>query len=121
MINKKALILDIIVLLGLSFILSYFDIRVCPFFSLLHIPCPGCGLTRSIISFVKLDIINSLKYNILGIPFVIFSFIYTLAFLFKKDTLIDEFLEKNKKIIIILCIILFVIVEILNINNPLLY
>ncbi|MBR2827932.1 MAG: DUF2752 domain-containing protein [Bacilli bacterium] len=37
--------------------------NVCPIKILFKIDCPGCGLTRAILSFLKGDIIKSLEYN----------------------------------------------------------
>ena len=43
---------------------------VCPFKLLTGIPCPGCGITKSIISCYQGDLIKSLSYHIFG-PLVI--------------------------------------------------
>lgn len=37
--------------------------NVCPIKILFKIDCPGCGLTRAILSFLKGDIIKSFEYN----------------------------------------------------------
>lgn len=39
----------------------------CPFFKLTGIPCPSCGLTRSLISLSQGDISNSLQYHSFGL------------------------------------------------------
>lgn len=44
----------------------------CPFLRFFHIPCPGCGLTKSIIHFYKGEIIESFQYHYWGGIFVIF-------------------------------------------------
>lgn len=41
--------------------------HICLFQYFLNIPCPGCGITRSLISLSNLEIIKSIKYNIAGI------------------------------------------------------
>ena len=47
----------------------------CPFYFLFHIKCPGCGMTRAILSFLQLDIRAAFCYHPL-FPVVIFSAIY---------------------------------------------
>jgi hypothetical protein len=39
---------------------------VCPFFLITGIPCPGCGLGRSLISIFHLDFVKALYYNPFG-------------------------------------------------------
>ena len=40
----------------------------CLFQAVFHVPCPGCGLTRSLKSIWTGDIVSSLRYHPLGIP-----------------------------------------------------
>jgi len=60
----------------------------CLFQQLFSIPCPGCGIIRSIDSISKLDIRSSLQYNPVGIFIVMSIFIQiplrTLAILFRN-------------------------------------
>jgi len=46
------------------------DQSLCPFKMLTGFPCPGCGITKSMVYFYEGDIYKSLYYHILG-PFVI--------------------------------------------------
>lgn len=46
----------------------------CPLNSLVQIPCPGCGLTRSMSSLLHLHLAKSLAYHLLGIPAVLALF-----------------------------------------------
>lgn len=42
---------------------------LCPFKMVTGFPCPGCGITKSIIFFYQGDLLKSIEYHILG-PFV---------------------------------------------------
>lgn len=89
----------------------------CIFKRLFKISCPACGLTRSIRSLLKLDIISSFKYNIFG-PLVFIIFIIYMVFL-----IIDIIKNKDKTIkytyrildkyyyVIIICLIISMIIN----------
>ncbi len=72
---------------------------LCPFKMLTGFPCPGCGITKSIISFYEGNILESLTYHIFGIPAVLFCiaiiFIFIYEILFKTDV-ISQFLYNKK-------------------------
>lgn len=114
-------IITIIVILGGILVLSLLKMRICPIFNIFHIPCPGCGLTRSFKCLLKGDFIGSIKYNPLGILLSLLAIIYIIAIIFKKKSLVDKFLNKHKWIIFAIFLVLTIIVWIININNPLLY
>ena len=46
------------------------DQSLCPFKMLTGFPCPGCGITKSMVYFYEGDLLKSLYYHILG-PLVI--------------------------------------------------
>ena len=109
-----------IILIILIIITYFFKIRICIFYNIFKIPCVGCGLSRGVISILKFDILSAIRYNFLSI---IIFFLYILVILWciydkiKKVDTQQQFITKNKKVIIILAIILVVIGWIVNINN----
>ena len=105
--------------------ISYFSIKVkgitipCFFRYLTNIPCPGCGLTRSFLAILDFDIVNAIRYNVLGIPLFILIIILNIYLVKdmiynKKDTLvfINKVFSKYKIIIILL-----IVSEIINIYH----
>ena len=46
------------------------DQSLCPFKMITGFPCPGCGITKSLVYFYQGDFYKSISYHILG-PFVI--------------------------------------------------
>ena len=119
----KYIILNILILsiIYLSYINNF---RICLTYNLFKIPCSGCGLTTSVMCLIKGDILKSLQYNIMTIPLII---IYTVCScwyivdMIRNKTTLNEFVYKNKSKLIFICIIIFIIVSIRNITNPLLY
>ena len=51
--------------------------------NVLHIPCPGCGLTRGFIAIMQLDLWNATRLNCLSIPLFLGISLY--AFLLIAD------------------------------------
>lgn len=46
--------------------LSSFNVSICIFYNMTGLPCPGCGLTRSLHSFVHLQPLHALQYHPFG-------------------------------------------------------
>ena len=102
----KTFLFDIFMLFGLSLICYFLKIRFCPFYYFFKIPCPGCGLTRSMIELLKGNLLQSLRYNILGIFIFSFLCIYILLWCLRKDSLIENILKKYEIVLIILSFVL---------------
>lgn len=45
---------------------------LCPFKLLTGLPCPGCGFTKSVISFYKGDLVKSIHYHAFGAIVILF-------------------------------------------------
>jgi hypothetical protein len=73
---------------------------LCPFKLLTGLPCPGCGITKSIIFLYKGDIMRSLAYHIFG-PLVILFCIVSIVVLMAELITKKEYLHKlyyNKRL-----------------------
>ena len=79
--SKKFIIvcaIGIIAIIGIS-ILQYFNIGIpCIFYKVTNLHCPGCGITRAIISLVKLDFYQAFRYNCLVVILLPFFVIYNI-------------------------------------------
>ena len=61
--SRAVLIAAGIAAMGLLVIVGFVK---CPIAEYLHIPCPGCGMTRSVLALLQLDFAGMLRYNALG-------------------------------------------------------
>ena len=76
------------------------DQSLCPFKMVTGFPCPGCGITKSLVYFYQGDLYKSLSYHLLG-PFVIaFSLAAIIVLSFELITKRDFFngIMYNKKL-----------------------
>ncbi|MEO7343942.1 MAG: DUF2752 domain-containing protein [Methylotenera sp.] len=69
------------------------DQSFCPFKMLTGFPCPGCGITKSLVYFYEGDIYKSLSYHILG-PFVIAFCLLTVIVLITELITKKEYFTK---------------------------
>ena len=72
--------------LGISFVLANTHLHgpPCLMRSLLHIPCPGCGMTRSFNALWHGDLVTSFRFHPLGLPlFGVFA-VYGLCAVLQK-------------------------------------
>lgn len=86
---KNNFLLFLVILAVIYFILgSIFHIYlVCPFHEITGLHCPGCGVTRMIISMYKLDFYQAFRYNPLLFifsPFILFLLINYIYCSFKN-------------------------------------
>jgi hypothetical protein len=74
------------------------DQSLCPFKMLTGFPCPGCGITKSLVYFYEGDLYKSIYYHVLG-PFVVLFCVVTIL------VLVTEYLNSilyNKKLAYVL-------------------
>lgn len=75
----KARELWLIPLLAVYFLLAYYLLNrlgtTCIFLKCFGIPCPGCGMTRALISLLKLDFRQAFRHNV-----VVFFMPYVAAY-----------------------------------------
>jgi len=120
---KRTKALLIILLLIFIYVLFFkLDIRwECVFKKIIHIACPGCGLTRSLKSILSFDFISSIKHNILGIPVFIIGIIVIIMalrdFIKNEDTLMPNIYRYVKKYYKFIFIMLIITMIINNING----
>lgn len=82
--------------------------EICPFHSLLGIPCPGCGMTRAFLALLRGDVRKAFYWHPL-FPLVILIF---LVFLLKRKYKVIENIWQNKlilKSVILLFILCYII------------
>jgi hypothetical protein len=101
-------IIGAFITLMVPFFLIYFnqnnhletDQSLCPLKMLTGFPCPGCGITKSLVYFYEGDLQKSLYYHILG-PFVVAFCIATIVVLTTELITKKEYFNKllfNKKV-----------------------
>lgn len=119
----KYITINILIFVVICLLYKY-NKKICLVYNIFKIPCPGCGLTRAIFTLAKGDIKESIKYNIIAIPLIIFYVLYNLIYILdiiQNKNRLDKWINKYKKILIFVTIIITIISEIKNILNPLLY
>lgn len=84
--------------------------NVCIFRGITGLPCPGCGLTRSIVAAVHGDMAKSFSFHRLGLmtlAYILFQFVFSLGFLVipKQRTRIIHYSKFLHRGIIILAIL----------------
>jgi hypothetical protein len=85
------------------------DQSLCPFKMLTGFPCPGCGITKSLVYFYEGDLNKSLYYHILG-PFVVLFCIVTIfvlsAELITKKEYFNRILYNKKLAYVLACFLI---------------
>ena len=107
---KMKLILILISFLIIYFILSeLLDVGIpCLFYEITGYYCPGCGITRLLFSFLKLDFYQAFRYNPLIFILIIITGIYWLVkFILKKFMNISIAIPNYVYYILLVIVIIF--------------
>ena len=120
---KEFIIINLIVFLVII-LSNIFSFRICLFYNIFHIPCPGCGISRACGLVLQGKFIESFSFSILHIvifilyiTFIVWNFID-----YKRNTdTFNRFVTKYKAILIIIAVIIMLIAWFVNLRNPLLY
>ena len=120
---KELIIIHLIILLILI-LSNVFGFRVCLFYNIFHLPCPGCGIVRASTLVLQGQFIESFNYSFMHIIILLLYFIiicWNIYDYIKNQNTFNFFINKHKIMIIIIttCIMLFA--WYINLNNPLLY
>ena len=67
------------------------DQSLCPLKALTGMPCPSCGITKSMVYFYEGNLLKSIEYHILGPTVITFSFFVIVLFLVELRTKKDYF------------------------------
>jgi hypothetical protein len=107
-----------LVLVILDDLSTYQHHTFCIFKLVTHIPCPGCGMGRATLELFKGNIISSLNYNILSIPFnltIIISLLWLIIDLIKKKETFFKYINHEIKMPYKLLVLGLIIID-WNIN-----
>lgn len=103
--------ITITILLSISLITylllgNYFHIYIhCPIKTITGLYCPGCGITRMLLSIIQLDFYQAFRYNpLLFITLPIFIIFFLNTLITKKEPLYNKISNKVWTIVIIIFI-----------------
>ena len=116
--KKSKIIIFITLLLSITYL--YLNKRFsfyipCLFHKITHLYCPGCGLTRMIISILKLNFYQAFRYN--PLLFIMLPFIIIYEIIYYINWIQDKNFTISKKIWYILLIITIIYTILRNLNT----
>lgn len=91
-------------------LIAFYAVFRCPFRFFIGIPCPGCGMTRALVSLLRLDFDAAFHYHPL-----IFIMPFFAAYLFVRFVLKKQLLgKKAEKILLAFTVALFITVYLIR-------
>lgn len=91
---KKIIILFVLLILYLMIGTKFNILIKCPIHEIFHVYCPGCGITRMLISILKLNFYQAFRYNQLLFILLPFSLLLLLESIYsdkkKKKSLYNK-------------------------------
>lgn len=100
--KRKNIVVRAITFLG---VLAFGVIFGCPFYNVLGISCPCCGLTRAWICFLKGDMVGAFSYHPLFIPIAVVLVLFVLEECFSSKKLKEIFFCVSGILIFLLYIV----------------
>lgn len=80
--------------LALAVFADYSPVSFCAFYGFLGIPCPGCGMTRSIGHLLHFDIKHAVMYHPFSVVLLPLMIIYLLAYFIPP---VDQWFDNNRR------------------------
>lgn len=81
----------LIISLGCGILILMMDGNLCVFKGIIGLPCPGCGLTRAILSLLRFDLKNAFFYH----PLFLIPPLLVLVLAFRKKSLFNSIYRSN--------------------------
>ena len=96
-IRKAQVIVLIVLVIAIALPSNGMGMPLCMFKRLFSLPCPGCGLTRSVSSILHGDFLKSWSYHPLGIFFVATAllFVFNLVMPRQSTAAVRRFFKKH--------------------------
>lgn len=82
---------------------------MCLFKNTVGIPCPGCGMTRALLSVLKGDLITAFYYHPLWVVVILYPVVYVIFKIIKPQEEFEMWKNKWLKLIIKLFIFIWII------------
>ena len=114
--SKKILLIIIILLITYLYLNKRFSFYIpCIFHKITHLYCPGCGITRMIMSIFKLNFYQAFRYN--PLLFIMMPFLISYETIYYINWIHDKNYTISKKIWYILLIITILFTILRNTNT----